>query len=181
MAKKEVRVTQGAYAKVLGVGQPTVSKAIAAGKISSKAWDGKTINVAVADAEWGNAFRAVATDEVAIPTRDLNITNEMSLAEALRVERIIACKNALLDLEVKEGKYVSVALLAREGMVVGIEIRKELERSPNLMVDMIRGAKDRDDALRQADLFIHEMMIRILTALKLVDGQSFGTDNDAGK
>ena len=86
MAKKEVRVTQGAYAKVLGVGQPTVSKAIAAGKISSKAWDGKTINVAVADAEWGNAFRAVATDEVAIPTRDLNITNEMKRMKRMKKE-----------------------------------------------------------------------------------------------
>jgi hypothetical protein len=176
MSKAAVReLSQRAYAKELGLSHNAVSKAIKEGKLV-KGWDKEKqkIILPAADLEWGHLHREVDTSEVLSDGGDsglgemgrtLTLKADTPFGEARRIREIITAKLASLDLDERKGELVKRTEVQSQLFAYGQQMRKAMEQLPVRIVDSVRAATERDEAVRLAEDAISDVL-RQLTSIE---------------
>jgi len=108
-------------------------------------------------------------DEGSIEWEGGEIPNDIKFAEALRIERIQMARHKMMQADELEGLLVRKALVQRQLIVAGIEVRKAIERFPTTVIDKVLSAKNRTAALKVLDDAVTELLEtlqeRITTAI----------------
>lgn len=169
-AKEHDRISVLAYAQKLGCTHTAINKAIREKKIN-KGYDpvSKKIIVEIADKEFGMAFKErrdakgklkgnrdngiefnntnEPTDENINKWDGGDIPNNVTYAEALRIQAIIKARREQVSYLEELGALVDKEQIAQQLYVAGSAIRKLIERWGLVLVDGMREAESRDDAL----------------------------------
>ncbi len=150
MAVKE-KISIREYARRIGTSETAIRKAINAGKIT-KGFDKATKKIIPhhADIEYGR----LKNEKVEVPSSEGNGSDKLKLeknspyAEIRKAKELLQVNLLNLELQEKQGKFVSKEKVISVLMAFGQEIRKAFEHIPERTVDNIRSAETRNAALR---------------------------------
>lgn len=160
-------LTVKAFAKLLGVSDNAVHKAIRAGKIQNGYLKSKKkIIYSVALDEWkknyvpekiqNNKLHDKLTegvtdveensDDVKVDEKEIKLSNKANYNEAKRVEAIVKARTAQLEYEKMKGDLVSKKEVYKELFAVGQIVRTALQGIPDKYIDNILACDTRNEA-----------------------------------
>lgn len=157
MAKRKYdRVSQRGYADYLGISNTHVANAVKDGLIK-RGWDPKEekIIVQLADQEWGNGVRKkpakIKVDDIwgdSQKKKKVELNESTDLGEARRLKEVFGAQLAYIELQEKRGELVEKKKLEKQLYEYGQQVRKNIEAVPERIIDSVRAAKDRNEALQ---------------------------------